>query len=216
MSCDPTPGTSWGADRPWLGKRGELTTCAKRQWVPPMRTARLALPAPLGASIRREYPDLQFRMAAAHAICRRCLCGRSSDVNSWADVGEHGEIRDGFPATRWTLGSIRRAEDEAAWRAIGRVPDRHEWLGLPDGGVADVPFDELVAAVARILEEEDPAVVVTFGPEGIFGHPDHIAIGAATYEAFARLRSNDGSGFQRLAHGAVPAVGVRTVEPPAG
>jgi LmbE family N-acetylglucosaminyl deacetylase len=121
-----------------------------------------------------------------------------------ATFGEHGDIRDGFPATRRTLGSIRRAEDEAAWRALGRVPDRHEWLGLPDGGVADVPFDELVAAVARILEEEDPAVVVTFGPDGIFGHPDHIAIGAATDEAFARLRSNDGSGFQRLAHGAVP------------
>ena len=30
-----------------------------------------------------------------------------------------------------TLGSIRRAEDEAAWRAVGRVPDRHEWLESP-------------------------------------------------------------------------------------
>ena len=121
-----------------------------------------------------------------------------------ATYGEQGDIRDGFPATRETLGSVRRAEDEAAWRALGRVPDRHEWLGLPDGGVAEVPFDDVVAAVARILDEEDPAVVVTFGPDGIFGHPDHIAIGAATDEAFARLRSEDRSGFQRLAHGAVP------------
>lgn len=45
---------------------------------------------------------------------------------------------------------------------------------------------------------------MTFGPDGIFGHPDHIAIGAATAEAFARLRSDERSGFQRLAHGAVP------------
>ncbi len=121
-----------------------------------------------------------------------------------ATFGERGDIRDGFPATRETLGSIRQAEDEAAWRALSRAPDRHEWLGLPDGGVANVPFDELVTAVAGILEEEDPAVVVTFGPDGIFGHPDHIAIGAATDQAFARLRSLDRSGFQRLAHGAVP------------
>ena len=121
-----------------------------------------------------------------------------------ATYGEQGDIRDGFPATRATLGAVRRAEDEAAWRAHGRVPDRHEWLGLPDGGVAGVPFEDVVAAVARILDEEDPAVVVTFGPDGIFGHPDHIAIGAATDEAFARLRSEDRSGFQRLAHGAVP------------
>ncbi len=57
-----------------------------------------------------------------------------------ATYGEQGDIREGFPATRETLGSVRRAEDEAAWRALGRVPDRHEWLGLPDGGVAEVPL----------------------------------------------------------------------------
>lgn len=121
-----------------------------------------------------------------------------------ATFGEQGEIRDGFPATRKTLGVVRRAEDEAAWRALGRAPDRHEWLGLPDGGVANVPFDDVVAAVGQVLEEENPAVVVTFGPDGIFGHPDHITIGAATDEAFARLRKPGGPGFQRLAHGAVP------------
>ena len=115
---------------------------------------------------------------------------------------ERSEKASRPPDRRW--GDIRRAEDEAAWRALGRIPDRHEWLGLPDGGVADVPFDEVVAAVAQILDEEDPAVVVTFGPDGIFGHPDHIAIGAATDEAFSRLRSENRSGFRRLAHGAVP------------
>ncbi|MGZ5405403.1 MAG: PIG-L deacetylase family protein [Nocardioides sp.] len=121
-----------------------------------------------------------------------------------ATFGEGGDIRDGFPATRQTLGSIRKAEDEAAWVALGRIPDRHEWLGLPDGAVDGIPFEDVVAAVTRILEEEDPSVVVTFGPDGIFGHPDHIAIGAATDEAFARLRPSTGSGLQRLAHGAVP------------
>lgn len=121
-----------------------------------------------------------------------------------ATAGEHGDIRDGFPATRETLGSVRRSEVEAAWRALGRVPDRHEWLGLQDGSVAEAPFDDVVSAVAEILDDEDPAVVVTFGPDGIFGHPDHIAIGAATDEAFARLRSGTRSGFQRLAHGAIP------------
>ena len=123
-----------------------------------------------------------------------------------ATSGEQGDIRDGFPASREALGSVRRAEDEAAWRALGRSPDRQEWLGLPDGGLADLPFEELVSAVARILDVEDPAVVVTFGPDGIFGHPDHISIGAATDETFARLRSRSDSrsGLQRLAHGAVP------------
>ena len=76
-----------------------------------------------------------------------------------ATFGEHGDMRDGFPATRETLGSIRQAEDEAARRALGRAPDRHKWLGLPDGGVADVPFDELVTAVAGIWFPAPPTAV---------------------------------------------------------
>lgn len=121
-----------------------------------------------------------------------------------ATDGGAGDIRDGFPATRDTLGAVRRAECEAAWRAVGRVPDRHEWLGYPDGAVAEVPFDELVDAIARFLDEEQPDVVGTFGPDGIFGHPDHIAVGAATDVAFQRFAGGDRDGFRRLLHGAIP------------
>ncbi|NUT92432.1 MAG: PIG-L family deacetylase [Saccharothrix sp.] len=120
-----------------------------------------------------------------------------------ATSGEAGDIRPGFPATRETLGAVRRAECAAAWRAVGRVPDRHEWLGFPDGGVSDVPFDDLVDAVAAVLAEESPDVVGTFGPDGIFGHPDHITVGAATDTAFHRLAGTR-PGFRRLLHGAVP------------
>lgn len=121
-----------------------------------------------------------------------------------ATYGEMADIPEGASWTREDLPALRKAEDEAAWRAVGRPPDRHEWLGLPDGGLAALPFEDVVAAVQPILDEEDPAVVMTFGPDGIFGHPDHITIGAATDEAFHRLRSPERSGFRRLAHGAVP------------
>ena len=121
-----------------------------------------------------------------------------------ATDGGAGDIREGFPATRETLGSIRQREDEAAWRALGREPDRHEWLGYPDGDVDQVPLDELVGSVAAILDEEQPTVVGTFGPDGIFGHPDHIAIGAATDAAFARHAQTSGTAFRRLLHGAIP------------
>jgi LmbE family N-acetylglucosaminyl deacetylase len=97
-----------------------------------------------------------------------------------ATDGGAGDIRDGFPATRQTLGAVRRAECEAAWRAHGRMPDRHEWLDYPDGAVNQAPFGELVDRIAAILDEEAPAVVATFGPDGITAHPDHIAVGAAT------------------------------------
>lgn len=121
-----------------------------------------------------------------------------------ATDGEAGDIRGGFPATRGTLGAIRRAECEAAWRAVGRVPDRHDWLGYPDGGVAEVPAVELTERIAAILEVEAPDVVATFGPDGITGHPDHIAVGAATDTAFARLAGTGRPGFRRLLHHVLP------------
>ena len=76
----------------------------------------------IASTVALHADDPEFRFVLVHAT-----------------DGEGGDIALGFPATRETLGSIRRAEDEAAWRAVGREPDRHEWLGLPDGELADLP-----------------------------------------------------------------------------
>ena len=121
-----------------------------------------------------------------------------------ATDGGAGDIRPDFPATRETLGGIRMQEDVNAWVAVGRPPDRHEWLGHADGEVDRVPFDELVDAIDAILVAEQPTVVVTFGPDGIFAHPDHITIGAATDAAFLRRASDEGPAFRRLVHYAIP------------
>ncbi len=51
-------------------------------------------------------------------------------------------------------------------------------LGLPDGGLAS--FDELVklrSGLAAIIDSLKPAVIITFGPEGGTGHPDHRLVG---------------------------------------
>lgn len=120
-----------------------------------------------------------------------------------ATDGAAGQIAPGVDATPDTLGACRRREDAAAWHAHGRPPDRHEWLDYPDGGVSDVPFEELVERIAAILREERPRVVGTFGPDGITGHPDHITVGRATDAAFERLRAEGCSGMERLVHGAM-------------
>jgi LmbE family N-acetylglucosaminyl deacetylase len=87
--------------------------------------------------------------------------------------------------------------------AVGRLPDRHDWLGHPDGEVAKVPPERLVGQIADFLQEERPDVVMTFGPDGVTGHPDHIAVGAATDDAFHRVRSTGGPGLVRLLHCAI-------------
>ena len=67
-----------------------------------------------------------------------------------ATRGEAGQIAEGSGATRETLGAVRQEEDRRSWVALGREPDRHEWLGYPDGGVADAAFDRLVDRVATV------------------------------------------------------------------
>lgn len=121
-----------------------------------------------------------------------------------ATSGEAGMISDPALAMRETLGAVREEEDRRSWGTLGRTPDRHEWLRYPDHGVADVPFDELVARIEAILRDERPDVVITFGPDGITGHPDHITVGEATTAAFHALRSQGSDGFRRLIRVALP------------
>lgn len=120
-----------------------------------------------------------------------------------ATDGEAGSIAEGSGATRETLGAVRREEDRRAWLALGRVPDRHEWFGYPDGGLADADPDEVEGRIAAILAEERPDVVLTFGPDGITGHPDHIVISRATTDAFLRFAGDGGKGFRRLVYGVI-------------
>ncbi len=121
-----------------------------------------------------------------------------------ATDGEAGKIAPGTSVTRERLGANCRAEDDAGWEVVGRLPDRHEWFGFPDGGLADLPDGLLEDRVAAVFAQERPDVVLAFGPDGITGHPDHVAAGHAATRAFLRSADDGGSGFRRLFHGAYP------------
>jgi N-acetyl-1-D-myo-inositol-2-amino-2-deoxy-alpha-D-glucopyranoside deacetylase len=118
--------------------------------------------------------------------------------------GEAGLIADATLATRETLGAAREAEDRLAWRALGIEPTLH-FLRHPDGGVAAVPQADLVAEYLSILEGARPDVVITFGPDGVTAHADHVAVGAAATAAFHAARAAGADGLHRLLHVAIPA-----------
>lgn len=92
--------------------------------------------------------------------------------------------------------ALRELELEAACRTIGVSQLR---LGrLPDGGVAAADREAVVEDVVRYLRAFRPDVVVTFGPDGRDGHPDHVAIGSMAAEAFDRCGEPDRHPGHRL------------------
>lgn len=123
-----------------------------------------------------------------------------------ATSGEAGQIADPSLATRRTLGRVREAEDLASWRVLGLEPRIH-FLRHADGTVSTVAPEKLVARFVDLLLEARPDLVITFGPEGITGHEDHIAVGRAATEAFhqARAAGRGEGAFRRLLHCALAA-----------
>ena len=99
--------------------------------------------------------------------------------------GGAGQIRDAQLATRATLTAVRERELDAAGRALGLATTR--CLDLEDGGLARLDGSVLLELATGLLDEVRPDVVVTFGPDGFSGHPDHVAVGAAvTAACYAR------------------------------
>jgi LmbE family N-acetylglucosaminyl deacetylase len=84
------------------------------------------------------------------------------------------------------IGDQREAELICAARAIG-LDEVSVLDGYPDGGIADQSFETLVGEIAAWLAERRPAAVITFGPHGVTGHPDHVVVGSATRWAVERL-----------------------------
>lgn len=105
-------------------------------------------------------------MAMAAAEGRRVVCVT-------ATKGEAGfaddDLRDG--AERM---AVRAAEAAASLRILG--VREHQWLGYPDGGCADVPDLEPVTTLTDLIDEFEPDTVLTFGPDGMTGHDDHVAV----------------------------------------
>jgi LmbE family N-acetylglucosaminyl deacetylase len=74
------------------------------------------------------------------------------------------------------LAAARTKEATCAANRLG-VRQLHI-LGLPDGGLAS--FDvlgKLRTGLAAIIDSIKPAAIITFGPEGGTGHPDHRLVG---------------------------------------
>ncbi|MEW5978977.1 MAG: PIG-L family deacetylase [Acidobacteriota bacterium] len=72
------------------------------------------------------------------------------------------------------VGKLREAELLAAARELGLK--QVFFLDYIDGELDRAEPKEVIARIVRQLRQVRPHVVLTFGPEGAYGHTDHIAI----------------------------------------
>jgi LmbE family N-acetylglucosaminyl deacetylase len=99
-----------------------------------------------------------------------------------ATRGERGRFGDSQQSPGLEIvGRAREAELLAAARELGVREVR--FLDYLDGELDQVATGEAVAKIVAQLRRVRPQVVVTFGPEGAYGHPDHIAISQLTTAA---------------------------------
>lgn len=99
-----------------------------------------------------------------------------------ATRGERGRFRAGEPRpSDAEVGRVREGELRAAAGVLGVRTVR--LLGYRDRDLELADPEEVVGRIVAHLRRVRPHVVVTFGPDGAYGHPDHIAICQATSAA---------------------------------
>jgi LmbE family N-acetylglucosaminyl deacetylase len=91
-----------------------------------------------------------------------------------ATRGEAGQITEPDLATVANLPYVREQELRCACEIYGIHPPR--FLDYVDGQLPIVHQGQAVGKLVRIIRELRPQVLITFGPDGIYGHYDHIAI----------------------------------------
>ncbi len=106
----------------------------------------------------------------------RCLVHCATD-------GELGERHDGRAAEPETLGPDRAAELAASCAILGADAPVH-W-GLPDGGLAGIASQ--AGRIRATLDDLRPALVLSLGADGAYGHPDHLAVYRWVREAWESL-----------------------------
>ena len=98
----------------------------------------------------------------------------------WVLCATRGEW--GIPKLRpEEAGEVRQAELECACRALGINLPR--FLDYQDGTLSKVNEEQAIGQVVRAIRELRPQALLTWPPDGVSGHPDHVAVSRWTEKA---------------------------------
>jgi LmbE family N-acetylglucosaminyl deacetylase len=90
------------------------------------------------------------------------------------------------------LGALREAELRCAAEAL-QLKDV-TLLGYMDGELDQQDPAEATARIAAHIRRVRPQVLVTFGPDGAYGHPDHVAVSQFTTAAVVQAAAEGEAG----------------------
>jgi LmbE family N-acetylglucosaminyl deacetylase len=128
----------------------------------------------------------RYAAEGVRTVLVTCTDGACGDAPGGAKPGEPGHD----PAE---VASIRRVELEASCHVLGIT--NLELLGYPDSGMIgwpqndapssfwSTPVPEAAARLGELMQRYQPQVVVTYDPNGFYGHPDHIQAHRVTMAA---------------------------------
>lgn len=127
-----------------------------------------------GLLVIGAHPDDEVLLAGG-TLAACAAAGLQAGVVSLTR-GELGPIADTALATRETLGAVRLQELRASCAELGASLVKC-WR-RPDGSLRWTNRTGIVRQLSLLLDTHRPDAVITFGADGLYYHPDHIA----TYE----------------------------------
>ena len=143
--------------------------------------------------------DESFRCGGTLALLAR----RGVDVQVLtATRGEAGSLGDPPLCRADELPGVRERELRNACAALGIEPPC--FLDQVDGTLTGVDEREATAQVMAVIQELQPQVLLTWPPDGLSGHPDHVAVSRWTSLAFQRAAALGPEAPVALYHLAVP------------
>ena len=137
------------------------------------------------------YKPLKLMCVLAHPDDESLATGgilakyAASGVQTYLVMATRGEQGWFGPVAHYpgpqALGRLRQTELQAAARVLGLR--EVIYLDYQDGELDRADHAEAIAKIVTHLRRVRPDVVVTFDPNGMYGHPDHIAISQLTTTA---------------------------------
>jgi len=102
--------------------------------------------------------------------------------------GEAGTLGPARWLTPEELANLRTKELECAVEVLG-IKHLHQF-DLPDGQLTNFPDTEALYLIQQEIRNILPDLIITFHPNGISGHPDHIQVTRWVYETICQMEES--------------------------